>query len=136
MNTESGKQQNILFATEIDMSAETTGKTVAYKSVAAAKCYTATRPTKEKIASVKGGTKQMTVKWTKKSGNGYQILYSKNSEFRNAKTVNISKASVTSRTIKNLTKGKYYVKVRAYKTTYKGVKVYGLYSPYRTVTVK
>ena len=115
---------------------EEDGKTVAYKSVAAAKCYTATRTTKEKITSLTGGTKQMTVKWTKKAGNGYQIVYAKNANFTNAKTINIAKAGVTSRTIKNLAKGKYYVKVRAYKTTYDGVKVYGLYSPYRTVTVK
>ncbi len=111
-------------------------KTVYYKSVNAPVCYTATRPTQEKITELTGGTKQMTVKWTKKAGNGYQIVYAKNAKFTNAKTININKANVTNRTIKNLAKGKYFVKVRAYKTSYKGVKVYGKYSPYKVVTVK
>ncbi|MCD8051489.1 MAG: fibronectin type III domain-containing protein, partial [Clostridiales bacterium] len=64
-------------------------------------------------------SKKMTVKWKKNSkATGYQIQYSTNSNFKNAKTVKVTSASTLSKTISKLTKGKkYYVRVRAYKTT-------------------
>lgn len=100
-------------------------------------CYTATKPNKGVIDKVTAGTKKMTVSWKKKTGTGYEILYATNSSFKNAKKVTVTSSSTLKKTITGLTKGKtYYVKVRAYKTTYNGTKVYGSYSTYKSVKVK
>lgn len=115
---------------------ETDGETVTIKG-AENKCYTATKPTRVTLSSVTAGTKSFTVKWGKKTCTGYEILYATNSSFTNAKKVTVSSASTVSKKITGLTKGKkYYVKVRAYKTTTDGKKVYGTYSKYKTVTAK
>ncbi len=70
-------------------------------------------PKKNTLNSVKAGSKSATVNWTKSRGTGYQVQYSLNKNFKNAKTVNISSNKNTA-TIKKLTSNKkYYVRVRA-----------------------
>lgn len=66
---------------------------------------------------------------------GYQIVYATDKKFRkNCRTYTTKKRTVT---LKKLVKGKtYYVKVRAYKTDSTGGKVYGKYSPVKSVKVK
>jgi hypothetical protein len=95
-------------------------------------------PKKATLSSVKSTkTKTVKVTWKKDSqATGYQIVYSTNSKFKSAKTVNVTKNSTTSKTISKLTKGKtYYVKVRSYKTV-NGKKVYGAYSTVKKVKCK
>ena len=71
-------------------------------------------PKKTTLNSVKAKSKSATVNWTKSRGTGYQIQYSLNKNFKNAKTVNVSSNKNTT-TIKKLTSNKkYYVRVRAY----------------------
>ncbi|MDO4393819.1 MAG: Ig-like domain-containing protein [Bacillota bacterium] len=87
---------------------------------------------------VKSGKKKMTVKWSKMSGiTGYQIAYSRNAKFASGnKYAYVTKYSTVSKTIKKLTKKKYYyVKVRAYKTV-GGTKYYGSYSSVRKAKIR
>ena len=66
---------------------------------------------------------------------GYQIRYSKKSNFKSAKTIT-AKASATSKTITKLTsKKKYYVRIRAYKVI-NGKKVYTKWSAKKYAVVK
>lgn len=93
---------------------------------------------KARIKSVKkSGKKALKVTWKAVSGaKGYQIQYSKKSNFKNAKTVTVKKASTKTKTIKKLTsKKRYYVRVRAYKTI-GGKKVYTSWSTKKSVKVK
>lgn len=87
------------------------------------------------IKSVKNPSKKsMKVTVNKVSGaTGYQIVYATNKNFKNKKTVNVTK---TSKTINKLAKGKtYYVKVRAYKKDSAGKKVYGKYSSVKQIKI-
>ena len=87
---------------------------------------------------VSSGKKKMTVKWSKVSGvTGYQIAYSKSSRFSSGnKYVNVTNYKTVKKTIKKLTRKKYYyVKVRAYKTV-SGTKYYGSYSKVKKVKIK
>ena len=80
----------------------------------------------------------MTVKWNKMTGiTGYQIAYSRSSKFSSGnKYVYVTKYSIVKKTIKKLTKKKYYyVKVRAYKTV-SGTKYYGNYSTVKKVKIR
>lgn len=93
-------------------------------------------PKKQTIKSVSGASKAFTVKYTKDSkATGYEIQYAKKSDFKSAKTVTVTKNKTVSKKVKDLDKGKYYVRVRSYKTV-DGKKVYGAYSAAKTVTVK
>ncbi|MCD8147007.1 MAG: fibronectin type III domain-containing protein, partial [Clostridiales bacterium] len=96
------------------------------------------RLSRTSISSLKNSSsKKITVKWKKNSkATGYQIQYSTNSSFKNAKTVKVTSASSLSKTISSLTKGKkYYVRVRVYKTT--GGETYrSAWSTTKTVTIK
>ena len=71
---------------------------------------------------------------TKKSGktsgvSGYQIVLATNKKFSNARKVTVSGTKNVSKTVSGLKTGKtYYVKVRAYKQTTGGSKIYGAYS--------
>lgn len=140
----------------------TSASTVSYqiKSLSAAKTYsfriraykgsvngayknytTSTAPKKVGSLSVKAAKKSATVKWKKVSGNGYQLQYSTNSNFKNAKSVNLSSASKTSKKISGLKKGKkYYVRVRAVKTrkdsSGKTYKYYGSWSAKKSFKAK
>ncbi len=91
-----------------------------YKSGYESEGETIYRLSRTSISSLtNSGSKKLTVKWKKNSkATGYQIQYATNSNFKNAKTVKVTSASSLSKTISKLTKGKkYYVRVRAYKTT-------------------
>lgn len=92
------------------------------------KCITVSyKPGKVKNLSVKnlkGKKIKVTFKKVSKA-TGYQIVYSTNKSFKNAKKVKVKK---TSYTIKKLKKGKtYYVKVRAYRKV-NGTTYYGTYN--------
>lgn len=94
-------------------------------------------PKKQAITSLKSTSKNtVTVKWKKDSkADGYQIQYGTNRKFKGAKTVK-AKKSKTSVVLKKLkAKKRYYVRVRAYKSSSKG-KVYGAYSKVKSVLVK
>ena len=83
-----------------------------YYSPWSATSVTVNNPTVKKV-SLSGST--MKVTWSKVSGaTGYQVQYSTNKDFDNAKTVKISSKNTTSATIKKLSGNKtYYVRVRA-----------------------
>ena len=95
-------------------------------------------PTKTGIASVTSpAAGQMVVKWKKNAvGTGYQIQYSTSSKFTGVKSAWITKNTVISKKITNLTKGKkYYVRMRTYKTV-GGVKYYSGWCTVKTVTIR
>lgn len=91
------------------------------------------KPGKVTLKSVTGGSKKLTAKWGKKGGDvKYQVKYrvKGTSAWKNAY------ATSTSRTIKNLKKGKtYQVKVRAYKKV-SGKTYYGAFSEVKSAKVK
>ena len=96
------------------------------------------KPGKEKTTSLKSAkSSYMTVKWAKDSrATGYQIEYSTNKNFKSSKVVSVGKNTTVSKSIKSLKAGKkYYVRVRAYKTS-QNAKIYGSWSTVKTVTVK
>lgn len=80
--------------------------------------------------------RELKVTWKKVGGvSGYQVQYSTNAKFKNAKTKKL-KASKTSLKLKNLkSKKTYYVRVRAYQKTDSGT-VYGTYSKAKKGKVK
>ena len=74
--------------------------------------------------------KGFTVKYKKlkKNVSGYQIQYAKDSKFtKSAKKLTVKGNNASSKRIKGLKKGKYYVRVRTYKTV-KGKKYYSSWS--------
>lgn len=80
--------------------------------------------------TIKGAKKKITVKIKKVSGAaGYQIQYSTKKNFSKAvKSKNVTKAAASKQvTLKNVKKGTYYVRVRAYKKS-GSKKVYGSWS--------
>ena len=93
--------------------------------------YFTVKPKGTSISKVTGGKKKITVTWKKQTAQttGYQIQYSTSSNFKNAKTVTVSKNSTTKKTITGLKNGKkYYVRVRTYKTVKTGHKSTKYYS--------
>ncbi len=88
------------------------------------------------LTAKKGAVK---VKWQKsasKACKGYQIKYSTNKSFKNAKTVTVKGRAKTAKTIKGLKSGKkYYVKIRAYAVK-NGKKIYSTFSGKKSVAVK
>lgn len=68
-----------------------------------------------------------------KDAAGYEVVYAKNKKFSKAKKLSTKKTSVI---LKNLKKGTYYVKVRAYNTDANGKKNYGSYSSVKKVKIK
>ena len=90
------------------------------------------------VASLTSGTKSITVNLNKKTTQvtGYQIQYSTNKDFTNAKTKTITSNSTVKTTLSSLTSGKtYYVRVRTYKTV-NDVKYYSAWSQYKYVKTK
>lgn len=87
-----------------------------------------------KVSSVK--KKGTTVSWKKvSSADGYELSYSKKSNFKGAAKITVTDPDTVSYTLYGLQEKKtYYVRVRAYKTTGAGEKVYGGWSS--TVKVK
>ncbi|MGN1165371.1 MAG: fibronectin type III domain-containing protein [Lachnospiraceae bacterium] len=100
------------------------------------------KPKGTKIIKISPKRKEMTVKWNKQADqtDGYQILYSTSSKFKNAKKVTVSGKNLTSKKIKGLkSKKKYYVKIRTYKKVKNGKKTTYIYSDWsniKTVKVK
>lgn len=97
-------------------------------------------PKKATALSLKSNkAKQLTFKWQKDTTiSGYEYQYSTSKKFYKSKTktVDVSKNSTTSATVKNLiAKKKYYVRIREYKTI-NGVKYYGAWSASLNVKVK
>lgn len=85
----------------------------------------------------KAGNK-VSVKWnTVKGADGYQIQYTYKKGFKKAvKTVNVNKASKSSKVLKKMKTGKkVYVKVRAFQNA-NGQKVYGNFSKVKKLTVR
>lgn len=72
-------------------------------------------------------SKTITIRWKKISGvKGYQLKYSTNKKFKNAKAVTRKGRKAT---LKKLKAGKkYYIRVRGYKLDSAGKRVYGKYS--------
>lgn len=90
------------------------------------------------ISSLKPKSKGFTVRLKKQTSKttGYQIQYSVNSKFKNAKMVTIKKNQSTAKTISKLQgKKKYYVRVRTYKKV-SGKKYYSLWSKTKSVITK
>lgn len=84
------------------------------------------------LKNLKGKKLKITIKKVS-NATGYQIQYSTNKKFKNAKTIRITKNSYT---IKKLKKKKiYYVKARAYRTE-NGKTYYGTFSTVQKITIK
>lgn len=93
---------------------------------------------KVRVKSVKSTRKNTAkVEWTPISGSrGYEIQYSKKSNFKSAKKVTVVGALKKTATLKKLTsKTKYYVRIRAYRIV-GGKKVYTSWSIRKSVKVK
>ena len=96
----------------------------------------AKKPAKVKISSAKASGKKITVKWTKvKGAKGYEILIAKNKKGTKSPLTYKAGKKASKKIIKKLKKGRYFVKVRAYKVI-KGNTVYGKYSKAKKVNVK
>jgi len=88
------------------------------------------------ISSVTKGKQKFTVKWKKQATEttGYQIQYSTSKTFKSGnKTVTVSSAKTTSKTVKKLkSKKTYYIRIRTYKTV-NGIKCYSGWSAKKSV---
>lgn len=94
------------------------------------------KPVATSIYSLTKGNKKFTVKWYYKTKQviGYQLQYSKYSNFKNPTTKTISNNKTNSKTITtNKSKQKYYVRVRTYKVV-NGTKYYSAWSKTKSVT--
>lgn len=135
-NITSYTRQNITSATVYKF------KVRAYRIVNGIKYYgdftdeftTVTKPLTPNLKII-SGSKKATLKWsnTSKGSTGYQIYRatSKYSSYKKIKTTNLKSFTNT-----DLTKGKYYYKVRAYKTLNDGTIVYGSFSSVKSVKIK
>ena len=118
-----------------DASGKYKGRTITYRLIVL--------PKKETVTYAKSlKAEQLMLKWKKDTkATGYQIQYSTSSKFtkKTTKTITIKKNKTSSRTIKKLSCGKkYYVRVRAYKTTKingKKTNKYGAWSRRKAVAI-
>lgn len=88
------------------------------------------KPKVVKVTKVRASVKKkkLTVRWKKlKNVSGYQIVYSAKKNFRGKKTVTAKRSASLKKINRKLKKGRYYIKVRAYKTV-AGNRTYGPYS--------
>ena len=97
-------------------------------------------PKKPTLNSIKAGNKIATVNWTKTKGMGYQVQYSLNKNFKNAKAIDVSSTKTSAKIKKLSSNKKYYVRVRSY-TKYNSEKAkdnykYSSWSNVKTVKVK
>ena len=89
----------------------------------------------DEIKAKAKSNKKISVSWAAaENAEGYEIVYSTNSNFKKAKTKTIT--GKTSGKTKKLKSNTYYVKVRAFSTDYEGNKVYGEFSEVKTVIVR
>ena len=111
-------------------------KTYSLASTAMTVKVASAKPVTTTLTKVTGGDGSFTAAWNAKQNvDGYAVQYATNSSFTSCKTVMVYGGSTTSKTVKNLTAGTYYVRVRTFKTV-DGAKNYSLASAYLTVTVK
>ena len=90
------------------------------------------------ISKLTAATKKITAKWRKQAvqTTGYQIQFSTTKTFKTYKTLTISKVSILSKTLNNLSANKtYYIRIRTFKTV-SGTKYYSNWSAYKSVKVK
>lgn len=118
------------------------GKTKGSHCSACGEVITPQKSTAKKKPSVKKVTakkKALTVKWGKvTSAKGYQIQYSTSKSFtkKTTKTKTVNSAKTVSATVSKLkAKKKYYVRIRAYKTS-GGKKVYSDWSAAKSIKTK
>lgn len=99
--------------------------------------FAASKPSATSITKIEAKPKAFKVTYKKvKKITGYQIQYSTSSKFKSAKTVKVTKASTTSKTVSSLSaKKKYYVRVRTYKTSKKKT-TYSKWSKAKSITTK
>ncbi len=96
-----------------------------------------TVPSGVTIKKLVKASKAAKVTWTKGTGNGYQIRYSLNKNFKNYKDKNFSKIGTVSTTVKKLkSKKTYYFKIRTYVKNASGKKIWSDWSKRYSVTVK
>ena len=90
--------------------------------VLGASVWVVVRPSKTSLSRISAGKKKMTVRWKRnKVGNGYELQYSTDKKFKkNVKTVKIKGNKTTSKTLKGLKKGTWYVRIRTVKTQDEG----------------
>ena len=95
-------------------------------------------PGKAKLTSVKAAKKAASIKWAKKAGvNGYEIQYSASRKFNvsKTKTIKASKNAVSKKVTGLKSGGKYYFRIRTYKTAADG-RSYSAWSAVQSVRVK
>lgn len=83
-------------------------------------------------------SKGFTAKWNRQAAqtSGYELSYSLNKQFTDAKTVTITKNTTLTKKVTRLSGGKnYYVRIRTYKTV-GNVKYYSAWSAIKNVTTK
>ena len=91
---------------------------------------------KATLNSIKKSGSKIKVAWKKVSGvSGYEVYISKSKNGTYTKAMKITSSTKVSAVSKKLAKGKYYVKIRAYKNV-DGKKVYGKFSNVKSVTIK
>lgn len=115
----------------------TAAETKAYKKATKTISITV-NPKGTSLSSLKSTYRgRVTAKWYKNTSvTGYQIQYSKKSDFTLSKTATIGSKNTTTKTITGLTRGyRYYMRVRTYKTV-SGVKYYSAWSSKKSVIVK
>ena len=80
---------------------------------------------------------QLTISWKRDAQvSGYEIQYSTDKNFKNAKSVKVGKNKTTNKSIDNLKSGKkYYIRIRSYKTVGK-TKLNGSWSKTDSATTK
>ena len=111
-------------------------KTYSLASTAMTVTVGSTKPTVTTLTKVTAGEGSFAATWNAQQNvDGYAVQYATNSSFASCKTVMVYGTSTTSKAVKNLPAGTYYVRVRTFKTV-DGAKNYSLASAYLTVTVK
>ena len=78
-----------------------------------------------------------TLKWKKvKSVDGYEIQLCKNKKFKKKATTVFTSEKTSYELPWNLDDGTYYVRIRAYKDTVTGDKVYGKFTKVKKIRIK
>ena len=91
---------------------------------------------KASLSSIKKSGNKIKVAWKKVSGvSGYEVYISTSKNGTYTRELKITRSTKISGVTKKLPQGKYYVKIRAYKTV-DGKKVYGKFSNVKSVSIK
>lgn len=76
-----------------------------------------TLPSATSLTKVNAGKRAFTAQWKRQAVTGYQVQYSTNAKFTNAKKVTVRSVKTLKTTVKKLSAKKtYYVRIRTYKT--------------------